>query len=118
MPDLLHCHLDPSNHLDAACLALSDSALWGQARLGEFLPDSRRKFSPRYFPVSKTARENGEDMFLAKQSGISDPIASLNLHLALNSPHTSAHLFAYRDSNGILIPLTKRKFLARCNSVW
>src|SRR6267154_2306394 len=69
-------------------------------------------------PWSKTAREKGEDMFLGKQSGISDPITSLDLHLALNSPHPSSHLFAYRDANGVLTPLTKRKFLARCNSVW
>lgn len=138
MLDLLHLHLDPSSHLDVACLAVSDCALWGQARLGEFLPLSQKAFSPRYLPTplnlrptsstglsrmlflpwSKTAREKGEDLFLGKQSGLSDPIASLDLHLRLNAPLPSSHLFAYRDASGSLVPLTKRKFLARCNSVW
>lgn len=138
MLDLLHVHLDPLNHLDAACLTVSDCALWGQAHLGELLPESQEKFSPKYFPMvhnlrptsssdlsrmlslpwSKTAREKGEDLFLGKQSGMSDPITFLDLHLALNTPDSSSHLFAYRDAKGDLTTLTKRKFLACCNSVW
>ncbi|KIK34822.1 hypothetical protein CY34DRAFT_97232 [Suillus luteus UH-Slu-Lm8-n1] len=50
--------------------------------------------------------------------GPSDPITSLNTHLAGNSPLPSSHLFSYRDTKGALTPLTKWKFLARCNTVW
>lgn len=138
MLDLLHAHLDPAIPLDAVCLAVGDCALWGQARLGEFLPISQKQFSARFFPIvsnlrptsssgrshmlflpwSKTAREKGEELFLGRQRGPSDPIASLNAHLAVNSPLPSSHLFSYRDAKGALTPLTKRKFLAHCNAVW
>jgi hypothetical protein len=135
---LLHSYLSSSNLLDATCLAAADCATWGQAHLGEFLPVSQAKFSPRYFPTvanlcpisttgcsrmlflpwSKTACKCSEDLFLGCQHTPSDLIASLDNHLSINPLLPCLHLFAYLGPSGSLVPLTKQKFLSRCNDVW
>lgn len=140
MLDALHSSLDPSLPLHACALACADSVFWGQGRLGEFLPTSQTRFSPKLFPTpsclrstssgeslmchlpwTKVAKEKGEDLFLGRQLGPSDPISSLLAHFAaspevLASP--SHHLFSYSVGGGRLTSLTKRKFLLVCNSVW
>ncbi|KAG0692929.1 hypothetical protein DFH29DRAFT_985628 [Suillus ampliporus] len=142
MLNSLHSSLDASVSLRACILACANSVFWGQGRLGEFLSTSQAHFSPKLFPTpaclrstssgkslmcrlpwTKVSKEKGEDVFLGRQLGPSDPISSLLAHLAaspdiLVSP-ASSHLFAYsRGAGGRLVSLTKRKFLLVCNSVW
>jgi hypothetical protein len=68
------------------------------------------------------SKEKGEDIFLGRQLGPSDPIVSLLAHFlvspAILEAPTSSHLFAYGVGGGKLVSLTKRKFLLVCNSVW
>ncbi|KAG1769005.1 hypothetical protein EDD22DRAFT_949195 [Suillus occidentalis] len=142
MLDILHASLDSSLPLHACVLACADVVFWGQGRLGEFLPISQSRFSTKFFPTpsslrstasgeslmchlpwTKVAKEKGEDVFLGRQLGHSDPISSLLAHFAaspdvLSSP-AACHLFAYNGgAGGNLISLTKRKFLLTCNLVW
>ncbi|KAG2128260.1 hypothetical protein DEU56DRAFT_742110 [Suillus clintonianus] len=142
MLDVLHASLDNSIPLHACVLACADAVFWGQGRLGEFLPTSQSRFSPKFFPTpsslrnlsssgeslmcrlpwTKVAKEKGEDIFLGRQLGASDPISALLAHLVaspaiLSAPHSS-HLFTYDVGGGKLVSLTKRKFLLICNAVW
>ncbi|KAF8150251.1 hypothetical protein B0H34DRAFT_802337 [Crassisporium funariophilum] len=66
-------------------------------------------------PKTKTSSE-GEDVFWAKQSGLSDPDMALETHLRISNPPDNLHLFAYRHKKGnkmIYQALTKSKFLER-----
>ncbi|KIK33278.1 hypothetical protein CY34DRAFT_99884 [Suillus luteus UH-Slu-Lm8-n1] len=51
MLDILHASLDSSLPLHACVLACADSAFWGQCCLGEFLPISQSRFTPKFFPT-------------------------------------------------------------------
>ncbi|KAG2345630.1 hypothetical protein BDR05DRAFT_974962 [Suillus weaverae] len=141
MLETLYSSLDTSLPLHVCVLACADVVFWGQGRLGEFLPTSQSRFSHKFFPTpaclrsmssgeslmcclpwTKVSKERGEDIFLGRQLGPSDPISSLIAHLVaspeiLASP-ASSHLFAYSGGAGRLISLTKCKFLLVCNSVW
>ncbi|KAH7926292.1 hypothetical protein BV22DRAFT_983550, partial [Leucogyrophana mollusca] len=46
-----------------------------------------------------------------------DPVAALDNHLFVNALPADAPLFAFSSPSGLRC-LTKRKFLARCNSIW
>ncbi|KAG2343962.1 hypothetical protein BDR05DRAFT_999511 [Suillus weaverae] len=107
----LHSSLNTSLPLHVCVLACADMVFWGQGCLGEFLPTSQSRFSHKFFPTpaclhstssgeslmchlpwTKVAKEKGEDIFLGRQLGPSDPISSLIAHLAaspeiLASPH-------------------------------
>ncbi|KAG2157540.1 hypothetical protein DEU56DRAFT_906174 [Suillus clintonianus] len=97
MLNLLHSHLDPSNHLDTACLAVSDCALWGQACLGEFLPKSQGKFSARFFPVVLNLRPTSS-------SGLSQIPRSLQLNLVIPwFPAISGHSFCIGGTTELLL---------------
>ncbi|KAG1875516.1 hypothetical protein DFJ58DRAFT_712984 [Suillus subalutaceus] len=127
---LLHSHLSLADPLNAACLAAADCTTWGQARLAKFSPhhfptvanlhpiSTTGRSCMLFLPWSKTVHDHGEDLFLGHQHAPSDPIASLNNHLSVNPLRPSSHLFAYQSPSGALVPLTKRKFLSRCNDVW
>jgi hypothetical protein len=142
MLEILHTSLNPSIPLHACALACADSVFWGQGCLGEFLPTSQSRFSPKFFPTpsslrslsssgeslmcrlpwTKVAKEKGEDIFLGHQLGGSDPITSLLAHFAaspaiLKAP-TTTHLFAYDAGGGRVVSLTKCKFLLLCNLIW
>lgn len=134
---LLHQNLNPALPLDAAVLAAADTALWGQARLGELLPGSEKYHDPRFYPSvgdllplsasrksrklhvpwTKTTKFDGAHILLCQQIGPSDPLAAIQNQLQVNNPPPNYPLFAYRNQTGH-IALTKRKFLARCNSIW
>lgn len=142
MLEALHAFLDPSIPLHACTLACADCVFWGQGRLGEFLHASQSRFSPKFFPTpsslcgisasgeslmcrlpwTKVAKEKGEDDFLGRQLGPSDPIASLFAHFTASpsiwEAPTSSHLFTYSMGGGRTVSLTKHKFLLLCNSVW
>lgn len=54
---------------------------------------------------------------MCRQRDSLDPIASIERHLALNDLSPNDPLFSYTSSSGLAC-LTRRKFLARCNSIW
>jgi hypothetical protein len=135
--DILALNLCPTSPLDVACLAVATSAFWSQARLGELLPVSHFVHDPSklpsrsdlgapatargsrslHLPWSKTTRSAGASIVICRQQGLSDPIAALEAHLALNDPPPHLPLFAF-SADGRFAALTKRKFLARCNAAW
>lgn len=137
MLEILHEHLDPGSHFDAAVLAGSDSAFWLQARLGELLsprkcgfdhtrtpvgrdlfPASSSNGSRRLrFPSTKTSLNAGDEGVLTRQLGPSDPIRSIESHIRLNDVKSEDALFSYLE-DGSRHCLTKNALLARCNATW
>ncbi|KAF8895591.1 hypothetical protein BD779DRAFT_1668836 [Infundibulicybe gibba] len=135
---VLHDSLDPLNGLDACVLAAATTAFWAQARLGELLSPSAKyvDFSriPRlsdlhrpsttagsrklHLPCSKVAGVHGEDIFVCRQNGRSDPIAALTRHISCNRLTADLPLFAYDIGGGRHLALTRSKFMARCNEIW
>jgi hypothetical protein len=133
----LAIYLSRSCHFYIACLAAATTAFWSQCRLGELLSDKESSHDPSKFPSisdlspditthgsrklhlpwSKTTRSLGADVFICRQSDISDPISALLAHLASNAIPPDYPLFSYKNSRGH-IALTKRKFLSRCNDIW
>ncbi|KAF9054766.1 hypothetical protein BJ165DRAFT_1337441, partial [Panaeolus papilionaceus] len=124
--------------LDAAVYACLTTCFWASAQLGEFTVKCLDGFSPtshitrqqlRYdqdrdgnrvtvlhIPKTKTAPVEGEDVFWAKQNGLTDPNEALTNHLTINDPPNDAHLFSYCVNRGSRVqrqPMTKTKFLDR-----
>ena len=142
MLQILAESVDKSSGFDAAVLACSLVAFWGQCRLGELLSTNSRNFSTAYIPAlhdlrisrknsassvrilhlprTKVQQVRGEDVILTQQLGGLDPIIALTRHFQLNAAPTAAPLFCYRStkSGGGLRVLTKAAFLQRCNEVW
>ncbi|KAF5320596.1 hypothetical protein D9611_013734 [Ephemerocybe angulata] len=132
-------YFDLSSPFDAAIFAALTTTFWSLARLGEFTvnPD-KGPFSPAthvtrsgvsaegsvgrlglpvttfFLPTTKTAPVHGERVQWSRQQGPSDPQAALEAHLAVNSPGSGDHLFAWR-SKGRLKPLERAAFLRRVN---
>lgn len=133
----LHSQLDLSDPFDACVAFTADSCEWGQIRLGEVLPTTEGVFdhrlhpsvsdlSPRSvtgnsqklrLPWTKTTGFVGAKVILCRQLGASDVLTSLDRHLEVNKIPHNYPLFCY-DTTGGHKNMTKRKFLARCNSVW
>ena len=67
-------------------------------------------------PYTKVAREKGEDIFWARQEGITDPKDALDNHLHLNNPPPDSHLFTYKFNNS-LCPMTRKNFLDRIGEI-
>ncbi|PPQ85790.1 hypothetical protein CVT24_002428 [Panaeolus cyanescens] len=132
--------LDLNIPLDAAVAACACTAFWGQCRLGELLPASsttpssaipnrehltrsaskhgHNKFYELLLPSTKTNRR-GETITILNQDHPSNPLPLLQNHLAVNNLPRSTALFSYvSSSRHIPIPLSKRRFLARCNKIW
>lgn len=126
--------LDLSMPLHAAVFACLTTTFYATAQLGEFTilrldafdpamhikPSDMRKDSDRqgrqttnfHLPRTKAAPQ-GEDVYWAKQDGLSDPEDTLNNHFHVNNPPPSSPLFTYRDRpKGTLKPLTRTKFLS------
>ncbi|KAJ6597345.1 hypothetical protein B0H10DRAFT_1803378, partial [Mycena sp. CBHHK59/15] len=135
---MLHRHLDHSNGFDAAVFSAATTAFWCQCRLGEILSKTERSFDPTLVPTvrnlgqpcskagsrvlrlpnTKTKRKKGENTFMGRQRAPSDPVGAVEAHISINDLSGADPLFSYRVQNGGLLALTKRKFLARCNSIW
>ncbi|KAF8888290.1 hypothetical protein BD779DRAFT_1800300 [Infundibulicybe gibba] len=101
---VLHDALDLSSGLDACILAAATTAFWAQARLGELLSPAAKYFDPSriprladldnpsttagsrklHLPATKIAGLRGEDIYICRQNGRSDPIASLAHHVSRN----------------------------------
>ncbi|KAJ6454624.1 hypothetical protein C8R45DRAFT_1056767 [Mycena sanguinolenta] len=124
MISILARDLDLSNTKDACVFAAACCAFWGQIRLGEILSDAQSKYKRGRIPLvadvgnpttaagsralklpyTKTKRARGDTTFLCRQ----------NSHkLPDNVP-----LFSYKNEQGSLICLSKKKFLGRCNEIW
>jgi hypothetical protein len=133
----LRCHLNLDDPLDAAVFACLTTCFYASARLGEFAVrklegfDSSKSVSRKHLshnqdrnglkvtvvhlPKTKTAPQ-GEDVFWAKQHGVTDPNDALENHLLINNPPQECHLFAYLYRRGSKVEhraLTKTKFLER-----
>ncbi|PPQ87587.1 hypothetical protein CVT24_011790, partial [Panaeolus cyanescens] len=132
--------LDLHTPLDAAVAACACTAFWGQCRLGELLPPSsstlsstvpkrehlkrsaskhnNTQFYELQLPSTKTNR-HGQTITILQQEHATNPLPLLQHHLAINNIPRSATLFSYvSSSRHTPIPLSKRRFLARCNSIW
>ncbi len=126
-------HFDLSLPLDAAVWACTTFAFFSLARLGELTVKNLNAYSPQLHPSRAALRKDrhrdgsevytiklprtkvshdGEDVFCATQSGVVDPWAAMDIHLALNNALDTAHIFAYRKGNK-LVPLTKFTALKR-----
>ena len=134
---LLARGLDLSSNFDACCFAAACTALWAQLCLGEILSPWEKSFSKAntvrrehlqppfnnngsrkcHLPFTKVAKARGKDVVICRQADASNLIDALDIHLLLNDPPADIPLFSYRSRLGWRC-LTRRKFLARCNSIW
>jgi hypothetical protein len=134
---VLASNLSPTNPFDCCCLAAATVAFWGQLRLGEILlpwessypsahiacrhhlsaPFNLNGSQKLHLPFTKVQKNRGEEVILCQQRDSSDPIRSIELHLRLSNLSHRDPLFSYALSSGHAC-LTRRKFLARCNSIW
>ena len=130
----IRSQLDLDKPLDAAVFACLTTCFYASARLGEFTVRTLNCFTPTahvttqhlsydqdrsgskvtvlHLPRTKTAGNEGEDVYWASQNGDTDPTAALSQHLRINQPSEFSHLFAYKATN-TRRPLTKSKFLER-----
>ncbi|KAF5387865.1 hypothetical protein D9615_000293 [Tricholomella constricta] len=127
--------LDLNDCRDSCVASVATTAFWGQLRLGELLPDRESLVPERllpswshlgppnangsrvlHLPQSKTSGSAGEDVVIMRQSA-ADPVACLLGHQRINAVDDSWLLSWYRSSDGMPVALSKRKFLARCNSI-
>jgi hypothetical protein len=140
MLELLHEALNNKNPEDCAILAAASTAFWAQLRLGEILGTSSTTFDQNslpsrgdlgtaisrvgsrslHLPRTKTNQTRGESVVITKQAHRVDPIAALNLHLHINQGlPAKSNLFAFRlPESGHTRILTRKRFLARCNTIW
>jgi hypothetical protein len=133
----LYDRLSLYDPFDVACLATALVAFWGQCRLGEILPDKCDGILPSFYPArsdlraasstgasrilhlpwTKVAKSRGEDVVVCQQFAPCDPLSALDLHLSINALPSPSLLFTVA-SGPHAGPLTRPKFLARCNSIW
>jgi hypothetical protein len=126
-------NLNLDDPLNAAVYSCLTSAFYGAARVCEFTVRTLDAFDPAlhvkpsnvsikqdrnglevtnfHIPRTKSSSE-GEDVFWARQNGLTDPEVALHNHMRVNQPPRDGHLFAYRWKNNHR-PLTKSKFLLR-----
>ena len=122
--------LDPNDPLHIAVESCLTTTFYTTARLGEFTLRTLSSFDPQIhvtpsdvfesvdreglkttgFRLPKTKTGGPEVLSWSAQHGRSDPRASLERHLRVNSPPRDGPLFAYRYKDGHR-PLTKAKVL-------
>lgn len=123
---------------DAAVLACLTTAFWGTARVGEVMVPDAKSFNPNvhvkpsdirfevqdknglvqtefHLPWTKSAKEQGENIYWAQQDGASDPKAAL-ANPKINKPPINGHLFAYKLGKGTR-PMTRDSFIAHIHKV-
>ncbi|KAF5372038.1 hypothetical protein D9615_008037 [Tricholomella constricta] len=134
MLSALSSGLQPTSASDICVLFVASLAFWGQIRLGEILPSRESNYDSAslptwadlrlpnssgsrilHLPSTKLGGTRGEDVIIASQGQL-DPIACIDLHQLVNGRH-DACLASYRRPDGNLVPLTRRKFLLRVNSI-
>jgi hypothetical protein len=126
--------LNLNKPLNAAVYACLTTCFYASARLGEFTVRTLSSFNPNlhittqhlsydqdqnnlkvtvlHLPRTKSAGNEGEDVYWAAQNGDTDPATALEHHLQVNQPSEASHLFAYIAKNTRRL-LTKLKFLER-----
>jgi hypothetical protein len=126
-------HLDLDVPLDAAVYSCLTTTFYTAAKTGEFTvrtltsfdpalhvkPSDMRKQQDRnglevttfHLPYTKSSA-NGEDVFYARQDGITDPEEAWLKHNMTNQPLRDGPLFAYRHRDGHKA-LTKTKLISR-----
>ena len=134
---ILASHLSSSDPFDVCCLATASCTMWAQLHLGEILSQWEISFTPSktvcrlhlgppfnsnssricHLPFTKVAKSKGEDICICRQNDASDPISALDRHLCVNNPPQNFPLFSYLSPHGWRC-LSKKKLLARCNSIW
>ncbi|GBE84447.1 hypothetical protein SCP_0604260 [Sparassis crispa] len=112
----IHGKLSLSEPLDAAVWACLTTAFYAVARVGEVIVRNLTAFDPTlhvkrsdihvardrngleetifHLPVTKAA-PHGEDIFWARQNGLTDPAQALENHFTINRLPADAPLFAY-----------------------
>ncbi|PPQ87104.1 hypothetical protein CVT24_010906 [Panaeolus cyanescens] len=136
---LLAPHFDLSAPLDAAVFACLTTVFWSLSRLGEFVVPGVDSFDPlrhikagdvtqgsvsRFglmvtsfaIPSTKVAPVNGETVQWSRQEGPADPDAAFRNHMEVNRPNPQDHLFSWRNSRGVLTPLSRYSFMRRVGS--
>ena len=130
----IRAQLNLEDPLDAAVFACLTTCFYAVARVGEFTVPRLDAFDPDrhvttanlckdanrngvevmvlHIPQTKVAPTEGEDVFWARQEGLSNPYQALENHLRINSPLPDQHLFTYRFKNGCRA-LTKHAFIKR-----
>ncbi|KAJ6617011.1 hypothetical protein B0H10DRAFT_1798320 [Mycena sp. CBHHK59/15] len=112
---MLHSHLDNSNGFDATVFSAVTTAFWCQCRVGEILSKAERSFNPLLAPTvcnlsqpcskagsrvlqllnTKTKRKKGENTFMGRQRGASDPVSAVESHISINGLMGADSLFSY-----------------------
>ncbi|GBE82476.1 hypothetical protein SCP_0408600 [Sparassis crispa] len=127
----IHGKLSLSEPLDAAVWACLTTAFYAVARVGEVTVQNLTAFDPAlhvkrsdirvardrngfeetvfHLPVTKAA-PHGEDIFWARQNGLTDLAQALENHFAINRLPADAPLFTYRHGPSSH-PLTRQIFL-------
>ncbi|KIK75772.1 hypothetical protein PAXRUDRAFT_171772 [Paxillus rubicundulus Ve08.2h10] len=135
--NLMRDNLNLMDPAEAAVFTCLTTTFWCTAHRGEFTVPHLDTFNPLlhvkssnvmhqkhrqglmvtnfHLPRTKSALLS-EDVSWAQQLGQSDPQATFQNHIAVNSPPVDSHLFAYRHKGGHH-PLTKSKFTASLSSV-
>jgi hypothetical protein len=130
-------HFNPSTPLDAAAFACLTTTFWCMARLGEFVVPKVSGYDAQFIvtrehmevktfesnleqtlfhlPRTKSAL-NGEDVYWAKQDGLSDPQRAMEEHITTNhDPPPNTPLFAYKTGQ-TWKALSRHNFLKRINA--
>lgn len=138
--------LDLFNPFDAAVWAVATCAFWGCCRLGELTVEFDSFVDPKHsvlrsfanvsfgsssssapipgrtvsfrIPWTKTTRAEGAVLTISGEESLS-PFHAMKNHLAISKDAPSdSHLFSYKDGEGCWHPMTKARFMARCNELW
>jgi hypothetical protein len=123
-----------ASSLDLAVRACAVLAFWGQFRLGELLLTSQKAFSASFHPTTncwhdgtspfvalpwtKTTRTRGAAVMVFRQASRTCPIVNMRRYLTRFRPLLGSALFTHHRADGTRVPLTKRVFLERVNTVW
>lgn len=137
--ETIHPFFNLEKPLDAAVYACLTTTFWCTARLGEFVVPRIKDFDAKkaicrenietvtdgqglaqtvfHLPWTKTA-PTGEDVYWARQEGLSDPESALKNHFRVNKdPPQHSPLFAYKYNKppGSWRALSKKHFIGRLN---
>jgi hypothetical protein len=138
MVNQLERGLNLSNPEDTAVFAAACCTFWGQIRLGEILSNTQGSFVEGCIPLgsdfgppatpagthilrlpwTKTKGAKGDDSILCCQNSATDPVNATANHISVNDILHDQPLFSYRNDEGRLVCLSRRKFLQKCNNVW
>ncbi|KAF5339341.1 hypothetical protein D9611_009804 [Ephemerocybe angulata] len=138
--------LDLFDPFDAAVWAVGTCAFWGCCRLGELTVEFDSFVDPKFsvlrsfanvsfgsssssapipgqtvsfrIPWTKTTHGDGAVLTISGEESLS-PFHAMKNHLAISkAAPPDSHLFSYQDTKGCWHPMTKARFMTRCNEIW